>query len=120
MSAWTTRKLSFRTSDTARGNGADASLRFDSRRHAGTRLAARLGPRRALPVDAGEAVGVLVELAAADVLVGEVAADEAVLGLAAGDPADAAERRQEQEALVLGAWDAPRPGSRCRGCRWDS
>jgi hypothetical protein len=58
-------------------------------------------PRRALGVGAGERVGVVVELASADVLVAEVAADEAVLRLAAGDPADAPERRQVEEPLVV-------------------
>ncbi len=48
-------------------------------------------------------VGVVVERAAADVLVGEVGADEALLTLGAGNAADAPERGQEQEALVLGA-----------------
>ena len=75
-------------------------LRLEAPR--GTRRAARRSPRRVLAVGTGKAVGVVLELAAADVFVGEVAADEAVLRFAAGDAADAPERRQEEEALVLG------------------
>ena len=75
-------------------------LRLEAPR--GTRRAARRRPRRVLAVGTGKAVGVVLELAAADVFVGEVAADEAVLRFAAGDAADAPERRQEEEALVLG------------------
>ena len=52
-------------------------------------------------------VGVVLERAAADVLVGEVAADEALLPLGAGDAADAAERRQIEEALVVAAGALP-------------
>src|SRR5215203_4027183 len=67
----------------------------------GMRLAARGSPRRVLAVG-GKAVAVVLELAAADIFEGEVAADEAVLRFAAGDAPDAPERRQKEEALVLG------------------
>src|SRR6187200_366363 len=77
--------------------GAVLVLRFEAPR--GTGRAARWRPRRVLAVGTGEAVGVVLVLAAADVLVGEVAADEAVLRFAAGNAPDAAERRQEEKAL---------------------
>ena len=51
----------------------------------------------------GERVGVVGDVAAADVLVAEVAADEALVLLLAGDAANAPERRQIQEPLIVGA-----------------
>src|SRR5215218_8623382 len=78
MSACTTISASFSTSDTTRGNCDEGALRRDSSRQAG-----RLPPP------------------AADVLVSEIAADEAFLGLRAGNAPHASERRQIQETLVL-------------------
>ena len=62
--------------------------------------AVRRGPGGAGRVD--QPVRVVVQLAAADVLEREVAADEALLRFRAGDPTDAAERRQIQKALGVG------------------
>ena len=74
---------------------------FDSGRHAGRARRPAEVHDAFSPSAPAKAVGVVLELAAADVFVGEVAADEAVLRFAAGDAADAPERRQEEE-LVLG------------------
>ena len=49
-----------------------------------------------------EAIGVVVELAATDVFVRKIAADEALLLFGAGNPSDAAERRQIEEPFVVG------------------
>ena len=49
-----------------------------------------------------ERVGVVGDVAAADVLVAQIAADEALLLFLPGDPADASERRQVEEPLVGG------------------
>src|SRR5215213_3697994 len=68
----------------------------------GTRSGAAEIPRGVLAVAAGEAVGVVVEFAAANVLVSEIAADEAVLRFGAGDATHAPGRRQGEKPLVLG------------------
>ena len=67
------------------------------------RRMARAVGRRPGGVVGGEGVGVVGDVAAADVFVAQVAADEALLLFLAGDAAHAAERRQVQEALVVGA-----------------
>ena len=50
----------------------------------------------------GERVGVVGNVAAADVFVAQIAADEALLFFRARDPADAADGRQVEEPLVIG------------------
>ncbi len=52
-------------------------------------------------------IGVVLEGATADVLVGEIAADEALLALGAGDAADAGQGRQVEEAIVVAARALP-------------
>ena len=52
-------------------------------------------------------IRVVLEGATADVLVGEIAADEALLPLGAGDAADTGQGRQVEEAVVVAAGPLP-------------